>query len=138
MKKSKHQIKFRFGLFKKSYFFETDLFGLVFEKSPRAVCIYVTDKKHSVIFAAIPMGYDKNLHRFEFCVSFKEETKIFTVKVGVFKILIDPVNCKVASNKNAKVFGSEIWGYDCSVPWSSDFEKQFNEVNNETNLCTSC
>ena len=64
MKKEKNKLQFRFGLFKKTYFFETDVFGLVFEKGPRAVCIYITDRKHSVIFAAIPMGYDKNLRRF--------------------------------------------------------------------------
>lgn len=137
MEKNKNKLQFRFGPFKKSYFFETDVFGLVFEKGPRAVCIYITDKTHSVIFAALPMGYDKHLRKFLFTVGFNEEEQVFTIEVGALKVLIDVKNCHVTSNKNAKVFGSDIWGYECSIPWTTDFEKYFKGDNNEGNLYPS-
>lgn len=138
MKKEKNKLQFRFGPFKKTYFFQTDVFGLVFERGPRAVCIYITDKKHSIIFAAIPMGYDKHLRKFLFTVGYNEEEQVFTVEVGVLKILIDVRNCRVTSNKNAKVFGSEIWGFDCSIPWTTDFEKYFKGDEDESNLHSPC
>ena len=108
----------------------------MFNDEEKVFYVTIDDKEveMEVLFTFEPAkdypGYEGKKYVVYFDPNANEDEQVFTVEVGVLKVVIDVKNCRVATNKNAKVFGSDIWGYECSIPWTTDFEKYFKEDNN--------
>lgn len=92
--------------------------GVVIEKDSHVVCVYGTDDKHQNIFCAIPFCHPKSLKGAEYTIEFCDNACV-KIEVKDFKMIIDFENRKCAINKEIECYGSEIWGRDVQVEWSS-------------------
>ncbi len=116
----------KLGLFPKAYFFNMENKWLVIEKESQVVCIYATGENNNPILAAIPMCHPKYLKKKMFEIKTTEKNKnVVLISVADIKIVIDYEKEYCSINNSAKIYGSDSWGQDCSVQWSSEFDELF-------------
>ncbi len=110
---------FKFKLFgSKVQMFSEDQRGIVIEKEPHVVCVYATDENHQNIFCAIPLCAPKFLKGAEYIIDFCENGRVKIIVENIC-IFVDFNGKKCAINKPSKCYGSDIWGHDVQIPWSS-------------------
>ena len=109
---------FKWNLFTKNYMFELDDFGFVLEKEPQVVCLYVTDRTHTEIFAAMPICPPNALKKATFAFSPVGNNRCsFTISQIDFRFFVDFEKRCCANNRNLKVYGSPMWGENPQVKW---------------------
>lgn len=114
--------EFQLGFWKKAFMFEVADHGLVIENEGKVVCVYGTDRKHETIFCAIPLCHPKYIRKHSIKI-YQEQNRIL-VDLGVCKVVIDYGNQKCSCDlAKINVYGSDAWGKDVFVPWTSEFEK---------------
>ena len=114
--------EFKLGFWKKAFMFEVANHGLVIENEGKVVCVYGTDRKHETILCAIPLCHPKYIKKNN--IKIFQELNLVLVDLGVCKVAIDFDNQKCSCNlAEIKAYGSETWGEDVFVPWTSDFER---------------
>ena len=109
---------FQYSLFVNNVqmFHEGDM-GIVIEKEPGIVSVYVTTPDYQTIMCAIPLCHPKHLKGERYTVEFCEDNCV-KISVGFIKILIDFANHKCSNNRNLQNYGSDAWGQDVSAPWN--------------------
>ena len=110
---------FKFKLFGGNVqMFSEGLMGVVIEKEPQVICVYGTDERHQSILCAVPLCHPKYLRGEEYTVDFCEDERV-RVSVGEIQLIIDFGMKKCAVNKAIRCYGSEHWGEDVQIDWSS-------------------
>ncbi len=116
----------KLGLFPKAYFFNMENKWIVIEKERDVVCIYATGENNTPIFAAIPMCHPKYFKKKVFEIKAANgNDSLVLISVADIRIVINYKDKFCAINNNARVFGSEHWGKDCSREWSAEFDGLF-------------
>ena len=109
---------FKLKPFTKVYQFEFGEFGFVLEKEPQVVCLYVTNKAHTEIYAAMPLCPPNDLKKETLTFSpIGNHAVSFALKSIDFKFFVDFEKKQCAHNRNLKIYSSEQWGEDPQVPW---------------------
>ena len=117
--------KVKFGLFKKTFMFECEDHGLVLERDGETVCLYATDRSHSKIYCALPLGPEKILKRLPFYIVAPDDQYMLML-VGEVMVVVDFVNKTCATNvEQLHVFGSDAWGENCGTQWKDEYNKFF-------------
>ena len=109
---------FKLKPFTKNYMFECGEFGFVLEKEPQVVCLYVTNKAHTEIYAAMPLCHPNDLKKviLEFMPIGSTRCSFAIPQIG-FNFYVDFEKKLCANNRNLKIFGSSLWGENPQVKW---------------------
>ncbi len=110
---------FKLKLFTKTYMFEFGEFGFVLEKEPQVVCLYVTNKAHTEIYAAMPLCRPGDLKKDTLTfLPIGNSSVSFAIEPAGFRFFVDFKRKQCTNNRDMKIFGSEQWGQDVQVKWN--------------------
>lgn len=109
---------FKLKPFTKTYMLEFFEFGFVLEKESQAVCLYVTNKSHTEIYAAMPLCPPQDLKKvtLEFLPIGSTRCSFSIPQIG-FNFYVDFEKKCCTNNRNLRIFGSEQWGESPQVKW---------------------
>lgn len=118
-------IKVKFSPFKRRYAYECGSNGVVLERIGGGICFYATDDTHDEIHCVMLLGSEQDFKDCKYYI-YAPDQQHMMLRVRKAVLVIDFVNrCCSTNVENFKMFGSQDWGMQCSVPWKDSYTEMF-------------